>query len=152
MIAALYYEPLWMFYRDDVVRPQFDELRYKRLAVGSLDSGVRAFMDPLLAANGISHFNTELVPLINLAALRALQEGQVNAAFLVGPAQSPAIWQTLRDPDLKTDESGARRMTRFQTLPQWTFPCRPMRIDTTALDPACFTATCRSSSPSTSHG
>jgi len=101
MLAALYYEPLWIFYRDSVVHEHFDELRYKRIAVGSADSGVRAFMEPLLAANGITRFNTDLVPLVNLEALRALQAGQVDAAFLVGPVQFPAIWQALHDPDLK---------------------------------------------------
>ena len=101
MLAALYYEPLWIFYRDSVVHPHFDELRHKRLAVGSPESGVRAFMEPLLAANRITSLNSELVPLVNLAALRALQAGQVDAAFLVGPAQFPAIWQALHDPELK---------------------------------------------------
>ncbi len=101
MLSALYYEPLWIFYRDSVVHEHFDELRHRRLAVGSPGSGVRAFMEPLLAANGISRFNTELVPLVNLEALRALQAGEVDAAFLVGPAQFPAIWQALHDPDLK---------------------------------------------------
>ena len=69
--------------------------------MGSPDSGVRAFMEPLLAANDITSLNTELVPLVNLEALRALQAGQVDAAFLMGPAQFPAIWQALHDPDLK---------------------------------------------------
>ena len=101
MLAALYYEPLWIFYRDSVVHPHFDELRHRRLAVGSPESGVRAFMEPLLAANNITNLNAELVPLVNLAALRALQAGQVDAAFLVGPAQFPAVWQALHDPDLK---------------------------------------------------
>jgi TRAP-type uncharacterized transport system substrate-binding protein len=101
MLATLYYEPLWIFYRDSVVHPHFDELRHKRLAVGSPESGVRAFMEPLLAANNITTLNSELVPLVNLAALRALQAGQVDAAFLVGPAHFPAIWQALHDPELK---------------------------------------------------
>ena len=101
MLATLYYEPLWIFYRDTVVHEQFDELRHRRLAVGSADSGVRAFMEPLLAANDITRFNSELVPLVNLEALRALQAGRVDAAFLLGPAQFPAIWQALHDPDLK---------------------------------------------------
>lgn len=101
MLAALYYEPLWIFYRDTVVHEHFDELRHRRLAVGSPGSGVRAFMEPLLAANNITSLNSELMPLVNLEALRALQAGQVDAAFLVGPAQFPAIWQALHDPDLK---------------------------------------------------
>jgi hypothetical protein len=101
MLAALYYEPLWIFYRDSVVHEQFDELRHRRIAVGSPNSGVRAFMEPLLAANGISRFNTDLLPLVNLEALRALQAGRVDAVFLVGPVQFPAVWQALHDPDLK---------------------------------------------------
>ena len=101
MLAALYYEPLWIFYRDSVVHQQLDELRHRRLAVGSPDSGARAFIEPLLAANDITRFNSKLVPLVNLEALRALQAGEVDAAFLVGPAQFPAVWQALHDPDLK---------------------------------------------------
>ncbi|MBS0340982.1 MAG: C4-dicarboxylate ABC transporter substrate-binding protein [Proteobacteria bacterium] len=101
MLAALYYEPLWIFYRDSVVHEHFDEFRHRRLAVGAAGSGVRAFMEPLLAANGITSLNSELAPLGNLDALRALQTGEVDAAFLVGPAQFPAIWQALHDPELK---------------------------------------------------
>jgi TRAP-type uncharacterized transport system substrate-binding protein len=112
MLAALYYEPLWIFYRDSIVHPQFDELRYKRLAVGSQASGVRAFMEPLLEANGINRFNTELVPLDNVAALRALQAGRVDAVFLVGPTQFPAVWQALHDPSLKLTS-----LTRAEAYP-----------------------------------
>jgi len=101
MLAALYYEPLWIFYRDGAVHEQFDEFRHRRLAVGAVGSGVRAFMEPLLASNGITSLNSELVPLGNLEALRALQAGKVDVAFLIGPAQFPAIWQALHDPDLK---------------------------------------------------
>ena len=49
----------------------------------------------------ISRINTDLVPLTNLAALRALQASQVDAVFLVGPTQFPAVFQALHDPDLK---------------------------------------------------
>jgi TRAP-type uncharacterized transport system substrate-binding protein len=85
MLAALYYEPLWIFYRDSATLTQIDDLRYKRVAVGSPGSGVRAFVEPLLAANNITGFNTKLLPLVNLAALRALQKDEVDAAFLIGP-------------------------------------------------------------------
>jgi TRAP-type uncharacterized transport system substrate-binding protein len=101
MLVALYYEPLWIFYRDPLTLTQLDELRYKRVAVGSPGSGARAFAEPLLAANNITGFNTKLVPLVNLEALHALQKGEVDAAFLIGPVQSPAVWQALHDPSLK---------------------------------------------------
>lgn len=101
MLAALYYEPLWIFYRGPETLTQLDELRYKRLAIGSPGSGARAFSEPLLAANAIDTFNTKLLPLVNLDALRALQSGQVDAAFLIGPVQTPAVWQALHDANLK---------------------------------------------------
>ncbi len=101
MLASLYFEPLWIFYRAPEALTQIDELRQKRIAVGSPDTGVRAFADPLLAANNITASNTRLVPLVNLEAIRALRGGEVDAAFLIGPVQSPAVWQALKDPSLK---------------------------------------------------
>ena len=56
MLAALYYEPLWIFYRSPETLTQLDELRYKRVAIGTPGSGVRAFTEPLLAANNITGF------------------------------------------------------------------------------------------------
>src|SRR6187455_17675 len=51
MIASLYYEPLWVFYRGDAELAQLDDLRYKRIAIGAPGQGVRAFVEPLLTAN-----------------------------------------------------------------------------------------------------
>jgi len=129
MLAALYYEPLWIFYRDSATLTQIDDLRYKRVAVGSPGSGVRAFVEPLLAANNITGFNTKLLPLVNLAALRALQKDEVDAAFLIGPVQSPAVWQALHDPSLKlmSMERAAAYPRRFPYITKLTLP--PGTID-----------------------
>ena len=101
MLAALYYEPLWIFYRSPEVFTELDQLRYKRLAAGSPKHGVSAFSAPLLAANNINSVNSQLVPLDNIGALRALQNGQVDAALLEGHVHAPAVWQGLNDSDLK---------------------------------------------------
>jgi TRAP-type uncharacterized transport system substrate-binding protein len=124
MLVALYYEPLWIFYRDSANLTQLDDLRYNRVAVGSPGSGVRAFADPLLAANDITGFNTKLVPLVNLEALHALQKGVVDAAFLIGPVQSPAVWQALHDPSLKlmSLERAAAYPRRFPYITKLTLP------------------------------
>jgi len=129
MLMALYYEPLWIFYRDSATLTQLDELRYKRVAVGSPGSGARAFAEPLLAANNLTGFNTKLVPLVNLDALRALQKGEVDAAFLIGPVQFPAIWQALHDPTLKlmSLERAEAYPRRFPYITKLTLP--PGTID-----------------------
>lgn len=101
MLASLYYEPLWVFYRDAATLTRLSELRGRRVAIGPPGSGVRAFVEPLLAANGISDGNTQLLPLGNLDALGELQAGKIDAAMFVGQVQAPAVIRALRDPSLK---------------------------------------------------
>ena len=48
MLASLYYEPLWIFYRDPATLSQINELAGKRIAVGVPGSGTRALADQLL--------------------------------------------------------------------------------------------------------
>jgi hypothetical protein len=98
---ALYYEPLWIFYRGPATLTQLDELRGKQVAIGSPGSGIRAFVEPLLAANDITYSNTRLSPLVNLEALRALQRGEIDAALFIGQVPFPAVWEALHDPTLK---------------------------------------------------
>jgi len=101
MLASLYFEPLWVFYRGDEALAQLDDLRYKRIAIGAPGQGVHAFVEPLLAANNITGFNSELVPIGNVEALRALQAGRVDAICLLGAVTSPAVFQALHDTGLK---------------------------------------------------
>ena len=89
MLMTLYYEPLWIFYRGPATLTQLDELRGKQVAIGSPGSGIRAFVEPLLAANGITTSNTRLTPLVNLEALHALQRGEIDAALFLGQVQFP---------------------------------------------------------------
>ena len=101
MLMTLYYEPLWIFYRDPATLTQLDELRGKQVAIGSPGSGIRTFVEPLLAANDITYSNTRLSPLVNLEALHALQRGEIDAALFIGQVQLPAVWEALHDPSLK---------------------------------------------------
>jgi len=98
MLATLYYEPLWVFHRDGIEMDQLNSLLFKRIAVGQAGSGTRAFTEPLMAANGLTRFNTDQRLMGNLEALRAMQRGEIDVAFMVGPVQTPAIWQALHDP------------------------------------------------------
>ena len=101
MLMTLYYEPLWVFYRGLATLTQLDELRAKRVAIGSPGSGIRDFVEPLLAVNDITSSNTHLVPLVNLEALHALQRGEIDAALFIGQVPFPAVWEALHDPTLK---------------------------------------------------
>ena len=107
MLASLYYEPLWIFYRDAATLSQIKQLQGKRIAVGIEGSGTRALVAQLFAAHGltmagaIGRGNTDLVALGGDDALRALKAGEIDAALYVGGADTPTIQQALRDPVIK---------------------------------------------------
>lgn len=101
MLATLFYDALWVFYRSEQPVDQLDRLRGKRLAIGPEGSGARAFVEPLLAANDVTARNSTLLPLAQLEAVHALQRGEVDAVMLMGPAHMSSIDTALRDRDLK---------------------------------------------------
>jgi TRAP transporter TAXI family solute receptor len=105
MLASLYYEPLWIFYRETATLSHVHQLKGKRIAVGAPGSGTRAFAEQVLAANGLAAENrvggTSLLPLGGNEALEALKAGEVDAALFVGGASAPWIQQALRDPVIR---------------------------------------------------
>jgi TRAP transporter TAXI family solute receptor len=107
MLASLYYEPLWIFYRDAATLTELSQLHGKRIAIGISGSGTRALVAQLLAANGLINAsgsgrdNTDIVALEGGEALRALKAGEISAALFVGGADTPVIQQALRDPVIK---------------------------------------------------
>ena len=101
MLASLYYEPLWVFYRDAKVLSQLNDLRGKRIAIGMPGSGTRAFVEPLLEFNAVQQENSQLLPQGGDEAVRALKAGDVDAVMLVGGAATPAIVALLRDPTVR---------------------------------------------------
>ena len=136
MLMALYYEPLWIFYRGPATLAQLDELRGKKVAIGSPGSGVRAFVEPLLAANEVTSSNTRLSPLVNLEALHALQRGEIDAALFIGQVPFPAVWEGLHDPSLKlmSLERADAYPRRFSYITKLTLP--PGTVDLARHIPA----------------
>lgn len=130
MLASLYYEPLWIFYRDRATLTKPNQLRGKRIAVGNTGSGtqilaLRALMvNGLADAQGVGRDNTEVVALGDNDALRALKAGEIDAAFFVGAADTPAIQQALLDPGTKlmSLERAAAATRRFPFLTKLTLP------------------------------
>ena len=101
MLATLYYVPMWIFYNGPDTLNLVADLRYRRIAIGVKGSGARSFAEPVLAINGLNDGNTTLLPMNNIAALRALQSGDIGAAIFVDAPQNEAVWEALHDPDLK---------------------------------------------------
>jgi hypothetical protein len=81
-----------VFYRSAEPIDQLARLRGLRIAVGAEGSGTRKLALDLLEASGAAAPPTRLLPLGGLEAVEALRAGKVDAIFLVGPANSGAVW------------------------------------------------------------
>jgi len=135
MLAALRYEPVWVFYRGNDTLTRVEELRYRRVAVGTPGNGGRLIVEPLLAASNVNATNTQLLPIGGMEALRALQTGTIDVDVIVGAPRSPIVWQALHDDRLKLmsfadAEAHARRFPYITpvTLPEGTIDMSFRRI------------------------
>lgn len=99
-IAAVSYEPIWVFYRGDVIINRLVQLRGKRVAIGVPGSGLLNVSLVLLAYGGINRDNTTLLEMDAVKAYQDLESGQLDAAFFIGRPDA-SIQQTLLNSDLK---------------------------------------------------
>lgn len=99
-LASMYFEPIWAFHREDMQLTQLRELGGRRIAVGSEGSGTRALALKLLASNGITDDNAELVPANGQSTLRALVDGEVDCVFLVAGADSALVGEYITEPGI----------------------------------------------------
>ena len=122
-LGSLFYEPVWVFYRGERDLSRLTELRGKRIAIGQEGSGVRQLAQQLLAANEIEA-GEQLVPLSGLTAAEELQQGRIDAAFIIGSESAPVVQVLLRSPGIRLmsfAQSGAYQR-RFPFLTKLTFP------------------------------
>jgi TRAP transporter TAXI family solute receptor len=135
MLASLYYEPLWIFYRGSETLTRINELHGKSIAIGVPGSGTRAVASKVIEANGLTltegvgRDNTEILSLGGNEAVDALKAGKIDAALFVGGAETPLIWRALGDPVIKLmNMSGAEAYPRrFPFISKLTLP--PGTID-----------------------
>jgi TRAP transporter TAXI family solute receptor len=105
-LGSLYYEPLWIFYRegvDPLNQPltRITELKGRRVAIGGTGSGTRHLAQELLYANQINDDNTQLLDLGGSALGHAFARHRIDAAFVVGTPQSATVWTLLHTPGVR---------------------------------------------------
>lgn len=88
-LGSISYEPLLVFYTDDGSGYLLSHFKGKRIAIGSVGSGTRSLALKLLDINGVAPGGpTTLESLEAEDAAKALMEGRVDAAFLMGDSAS----------------------------------------------------------------
>jgi TRAP-type uncharacterized transport system substrate-binding protein len=124
MLASLYYEPLWIFHRGNAAYTRINEFTGKRITVGLEGSGARAFVLPLLAANGITPDNATFIQAGSDESLQMLIGGRADIAMLVGGGAMDTVQRALRTPDVKlmSVARAAAYVRRFPHITRLTLP------------------------------
>lgn len=100
-LGSMYLEPVWVFHRKaDARLDRIDQLKGRRIAVGTAGSGAQLFALQLLAANGFATDDPRLVALGGMDAVAALKRGDVEAFFVVGAPQAPVVDALLHTPGI----------------------------------------------------
>jgi TRAP transporter TAXI family solute receptor len=99
-IAAVSYEPIWVFYRGDTNINRLAQLSGKKIAIGIPGSGLLNVAQVLLAYSGITDENTTLLKMAPDQAYQDLENGRLDAAFFIGRPDA-SMQQTLLNSDLK---------------------------------------------------
>lgn len=122
-LGSLFYEPVWVFYRGEQPLTRRTELRGKRIAIGAEGSGVRQLARQLLEANEVP-VSDRLLPLSGLVAAEELQQGRIDAAFVIASEKAPVVQVLLRSPGVKVMSFAQAEayQRRFPFLTKLTFP------------------------------
>ena len=100
-LGSMYYEPVWVFYRGERKLDRLHQLAGKRIAVGAEGSGIRGLAMQLLVANQISVEGQPLLSLGGFQAVQALQEGAIDAAFVIAAPEAPLVQALLHSPGVR---------------------------------------------------
>jgi TRAP transporter TAXI family solute receptor len=99
-IAAVSYEPIWVFYRGEATIDRLSQLRGKRISLGVPGSGLLHVSQVLLGYSGITTQNSTLLKMDASAAYQGLESGRVDAAFFIGRPDAD-MQRTLLNSNLK---------------------------------------------------
>lgn len=100
-LGHMFYEPIWLFSNGTKPITDIRELAGLRVAVGASGSGTEAVALDLLKTYGVNELPTRLFELSGQAAVKALRDGAVDAAFFVQSPKAPITVDLLRDKKIK---------------------------------------------------
>lgn len=90
-LGSLYYEPVWLFVSKRLGLKTLADLKGRRVAVGPEGSGTNHLVSLLLAENGVTAENTELLPEGAGMAAPKLLDRKIDALFTIAGVDSKAV-------------------------------------------------------------
>jgi uncharacterized protein len=106
-IAGMFYEPVWVWYREPAFKADggrlqvLGQLKGKRVAIGNEGTGTLALSTALLNASGISENQFTAEKLKPDQALAKLNNGDLDAVFVVAAAEAPILKKFYEIPGIR---------------------------------------------------
>ena len=100
-LGSLFFEPLWIFHRNQLSLRRMPDLKGLRIAVGEEGGGTKILALRLLELNGINPQNTELLSIGYQKAAGMLLAGEVDVAFFVSTHLAPHVIKLIDSKSVK---------------------------------------------------
>ena len=106
-IAGVFYEPVWVWYRESSFQNDsgrlglLSQLKGKRVSIGNEGSGTLTLASQLLEASGLSLNDLRAEKLKPLDALKKFKRGELDAVFLVSAAEAPLVRSFYETPGIR---------------------------------------------------
>ena len=100
-LGTVFNLPFWMFYSSNEPFDRLSQLKGKRIAVGPAGSGTRLAAEQILGKGGVNSETATLLPFIAATAVEALNDGKVDAVWILGSPDSPSVHSLLQNPNVR---------------------------------------------------
>jgi len=106
-IAGMFYEPIWVWYRDASFKSDsgplrtLSQLKGKRVSIGNDGSGTLALSQAMLKLSGITEKEVQAEKLKPDEAIKKLNSGELDAVFIVAAAEAPILKQFYTIPGVR---------------------------------------------------
>ena len=100
-LGSLFFEPLWIFHRNDLALRRIPDLKGLRLAVGEEGSGTKILTMRLLELNGVNSQNTRILSYGYQKAADMLLNGEVDVAFFVSTHRAAHVIKLIDSKSVK---------------------------------------------------
>lgn len=106
-IAGVFYEPMWVWYREASFKSDagrlslLSQLKGKRVSIGNEGSGTLSLSSQLLQASGLALNDLQAEKLKPLDALEKFKKNELDAVFIVSAADAPLLRQFYETPGIR---------------------------------------------------
>ena len=100
-LGTVYNQPFWIFYARTERLEKLSQLKGKRIAIGPVGSATRLSGEKILGKGGVNAQTATFLPFAGLNAVKALDENQVDAVWIIGSPDATAVKAFLENPKVQ---------------------------------------------------